>query len=185
MTLWYTARGAGLAALIALTMTTSLGALTSVKIRSASARVVTQYMHRAAAAMGLGLIVVHVATIVADTKAGVSVGGALVPFASAYRPGAVALGSIAAYLFIAIAALGFARGRLATSARGAAVWRGIHTLAYSGWALAMVHGLTAGTDAGLTWVRTLWAACLIAVLASVAVRLGSQARRGVVVGAMR
>ena len=49
----------------------------------------------------------------------------------------------------------------------------------------MVHGLTAGTDAGLTWVRTLWAMCLIAVLASVAVRLGGQARRGVVVGAMR
>ena len=185
MTLWYTARGAGLAALVALTMATSLGALTSVKIRSAATRVVMQYMHRAAAVLGLGLIAVHVTTIVADAKAGVSVAGALVPFAATYRPGAVALGSIAAYVFITITALGFARGRLAASARGAAVWRGIHTLAYGGWALAMVHGLTAGTDAGLAWVRTLWALCLIAVLASVATRLGTLARRGVVLGAMR
>ncbi len=185
MTLWYTARGAGLAALVALTLATSLGALTSVKIRSASTRVVMQYMHRAAAALGLGLIAVHLGTVLADAHAGVGVRGALVPFAAAYRPNAVALGSIAAYLFIAIAALGFARGRLAASARGAAVWRGIHALAYGGWALAMLHGLTAGTDASLAWVRTLWAMCLIAVIASVAVRLGGQARRGVVVGAMR
>jgi methionine sulfoxide reductase heme-binding subunit len=185
MTLWYTARGAGLAALLMLTLATSLGALNSVKIQSAATRVVVQYTHRAAAAIGLGLIALHIGTIVADAKAGVGVHGALVPFAAAYRPNAVALGSIAAYLLVAIAALGLARGRLAASARGAATWRGIHTLAYGAWALAMLHGLTAGTDAGLTWVRTLWATCLVAVFASVAVRLGELARRDVVTGAMR
>jgi predicted ferric reductase len=185
MTLWYTARGAGLAALVVLTLSTSLGALTSVKIRSSAARVVMQYTHRAAAAVGLGLIALHVGTIVADAKAGVGVRGALVPFASAYRPNAVALGSIAAYLLVTIAALALARGRLAASAHGAAWWRRVHTLAYGAWALAMLHGLTAGTDAGLTWVRTLWAMCLVAVLTSVAARLSALARRGVVVGAMR
>ena len=185
MTLWYTARGAGLAALVVLTLATSLGALTSVKIRSSSARVVMQYTHRAAAAVGLGLIALHIGTILADAQAGVGVRGALVPFASAYRPNAVALGSIAAYLLVTIAALGLARGRLAASARGAAWWRRVHTLAYGAWALAMLHGLNAGTDAGLTWVRTLWAICLVAVLTCVAVRLSALARRGVVVGAMR
>ena len=185
MTLWYTARGAGLAALVVLTLSTSLGALTSVKIRSSAARVVMQYTHRAAAAVGLGLIALHVGTIVADAKAGVGVRGALVPFASAYRPNAVALGSIAAYLLVTLAALALARGRLAASARGAAWWRRVHTLAYGAWALAMLHGLTAGTDAGLTWVRTLWAMCLVAVLTCVAVRLSALARRGVVIGAMR
>ena len=33
-----------------------------------------------------------------------------------------------------VAALGFARGRMAASPRGAAVWRGLHGLAYAGWA---------------------------------------------------
>jgi len=185
MTLWYTARGAGLAALLVLTLSTSLGALASVKIRSAATRIVAQYTHRAAAGLGLGLIVLHVATIVADRKAGVGAYGAFVPFASAYRPTAVALGSIAAYTLLLVAALGLARGRLAASARGARAWRYAHTLAYGTWGLAMLHGLNAGTDAGLRWVRTLWVLCVLAVLSSVVVRLGGQARRGVVVGAMR
>jgi len=185
MTLWYTARGAGLAALIVLTLSTSLGALTSIKVRSAATRVVTQYTHRTAAALGLGLIVVHVTTIVADAKAGVGAYGAFVPFASAYRPNAVALGSIAAYVFILVGALGFARGRLANSARGAAAWRYVHTLAYGAWGLAMLHGLNAGSDADLPWVRTIWVLCLLTVLGSVTVRLGGQARRGLVLGAMQ
>ena len=82
MTLWYTARGAGLAALIVLTLSTSLGALTSVKLRSAATRVVAQYTHRAAAGLGIGLIVVHVGSILADRKAGVGAYGALVPLLS-------------------------------------------------------------------------------------------------------
>lgn len=185
MTLWYTARGAGLAALVVLTLSTSLGALTSVKIRSAAARVVVQYTHRAAGALGLGLIVMHVSTILGDAKAGVGWYGALVPFASSYRPNAVALGSIAAYLVIAVSAFGLARGRLAASARGAAIWRYVHTLAYGAWGLAMLHGLNAGSDASLPWVRTLWVLCLLTVLGSVAVRLGGQARRRLVLGATR
>jgi predicted ferric reductase len=185
MTLWYTARGAGLAALIVLTLSTSLGALASVKVQSAATRVVTQYTHRAAAGLGLGLIMLHVTTILADPKAGVGVYGALVPFASAYRPNAVALGSIAAYTLLLVVALGLARGRLAGSARGARAWRYVHTLAYGAWGLAMLHGFYAGTDAGLRWARTLWVLCLLAVLASVTVRLSGQARRGVVLGAMR
>ena len=185
MTLWYTARGAGLAALVVLTLSTCLGAMTSVKIRSVPIRVLTQYTHRAAAAVGLGLIVVHVGTLLADPKAGIGTYGALVPFASSYRPNAVALGSIAAYAFILVASLGAARGRLAASARGARVWRYVHTLAYCGWALAMLHSVNAGSDTALPWVRTLWVLCLLAVLGSVVVRLSGQARRGVVVGAMR
>jgi sulfoxide reductase heme-binding subunit YedZ len=185
MTLWYTARGAGLAALIVLTLSTSLGALASMKIRSAATRIVAQYTHRAAAGLGLGLIVLHVGTILADPKAGVGASGAFVPFASAYRPNAVALGSIAAYTLLLVAALGMARGRLAVSARGARAWRYVHTLAYGAWGLAMLHGLYAGTDAALRWVRTVWVLCLLAVLGSVAVRLGWRARRDVVLGAMR
>lgn len=185
MTLWYTARGAGLAALIVLTLSTSLGALASVKIRSAASRVVTQYAHRAAAGLGLGLIALHVGTILADRKAGVGAYAAFVPFASAYRPNAVALGSIAAYTLLLVVVLGLARGRLAASARGARAWRYAHALAYGAWGLAMLHGLYAGTDAGLRWVRTLWVLCLVAVLASLAVRLGGRARRGVVLEAMR
>jgi predicted ferric reductase len=171
MTLWYTARGAGLAALLALTLATTLGALGSRRIASASSRVIVQYLHRSAAVLGLSLVAVHLSAILMDSQAHVGVAGALVPFASSYRPGAVALGSITAYLLLLVAALGAARGRLAASATGARTWRAVHTLAYVAWLTAIWHGFTAGTDSGLGWVRLLFLACLITVPVALLLRL--------------
>jgi predicted ferric reductase len=173
MTLWYTARGAGLAALLALTLATTLGALGSRRMASTSSRVVVQYLHRSAAALGLSLLVVHVTAIILDGKAHVSVAGALVPFASSYRPGAVALGSITAYLLLLVSALGAARGRLAASAAAARAWRAIHALAYVAWLTAIWHGFTAGTDSSVGWVRLLYLACLITVPLALLLRLSA------------
>ena len=169
--LWFTARGAGLAAMLLLTVATTLGALGSIKIESTSARVITQYVHRTAAALGLGLIFVHVSTLILDPKAHISLVGALVPFAAQYRPNAVALGSIAMYVFLLVAALGAARGRLASSALGAATWRGVHLLSYAAWAIAVAHGLLAGTDRGQSWVVLLTIGCIAAVLIAAFVRV--------------
>jgi hypothetical protein len=171
MTLWYTARGAGLAALLALTLATTLGALGSRRLASVSSRVIVQYLHRSAAVLGLSLLVVHVASILSDGQAHVGVTGALVPFASSYRPGAVALGSISAYLFLIVAALGAARGRLTASATATRAWRAIHALAYGAWATAIWHGFTAGSDSGVGWVRLLYLACLVTVPLALLVRL--------------
>jgi sulfoxide reductase heme-binding subunit YedZ len=173
---WLTARGAGLSALVLLTMSTALGAFVSRHRAngpdpSPARRYLVQYLHRAFAGLGLGVLVLHIATILADSYAHVGVTGALVPFTSGYRAGAVALGTLAGYGFVAVSALGLARGRMAASPRAARVWRALHGLAYAGWAAAMLHGFTAGTDTAVGWVRNLYAVCLIAVLGSVAVRL--------------
>jgi sulfoxide reductase heme-binding subunit YedZ len=170
MSVWLTARGAGLSALILLTISTALGALVSVRGRAAG-RYVGQYVHRVCAGLGLGVLGLHVATILADSYAHVGVSGALVPFTSGYRATAVGLGTIAAYLFVAVAVLGMARGRLAASAAGARSWRAVHSLAYAGWAVAVVHGFTAGTDSGVGWVRALYLACIAAVAGALVARL--------------
>ena len=177
MTLWYTARGAGLAALMALSAATALGAFVSMPSRNPARRVVVQYAHLAAAVFGLALLAVHITAIVADGKAHVSVLGALIPFQSGYRPGSVAFGSVAAYLFLGVSALGLSRGRLARSPRAIRVWRGLHALAYLGWAAAMLHGFRSGTDVGAGWVDALFLICLVGVLAAITARLVSFARR--------
>ena len=169
--LWFTARGAGLSALLTLSVATACGALGSLPTAATATRVVVQYLHRTAAALGIGLIAVHVSTIVLDSKSHIGLAGALVPFASHYRPNAVALGSCTAYLLLAVAALGLARGRLAADPTGARVWRAAHSLGYLLWAAAVLHGLLAGTDRGQGWVLVLVTGCVLLVLAAGAVRL--------------
>ena len=169
--LWFTARGAGLSALLALSVATACGALGSLATMLPSTRVVVQYLHRTAAALGIGLIVVHVSSIVLDGKSHIGLAGALVPFAAHYRPNAVALGSGTAYLLLTVAALGLARGRLAAAPAGARLWRLAHSLGYLLWATAVLHGLLAGTDRGQGWVLLLVSGCVLLVLAAGSVRL--------------
>jgi methionine sulfoxide reductase heme-binding subunit len=187
MTIWFTARAAGLSALVLLSIATAIGALISGRsgagrtpsapsARGAERRVILQYLHRVTASLGIGVLALHIVTILADSFAGVGVLGAIVPFTSGYRATWVGLGTIAAYCFVLVSALGFARGRLARTPRGAAIWRGLHASAYAGWALAVAHGFTAGSDSGVGWVRALYVGCIALVVTSGAVRIAVDAR---------
>jgi predicted ferric reductase len=169
--LWFTARGAGLAALLSLTITVVIGTLGSAAVTSAPNRVVWQYVHRTAAGIGILLVVVHVTTLMFDAKAHVGVAGALVPFASHYRPNAVALGSITAYTLIVVACAGAARGRFAATRIGAASWRTIHFLGYPAWLTAVLHSVLSGTDRAVSWVVLLDVACVGAVMIAGVVRI--------------
>lgn len=181
MTIWYIARGAGLAALLLLSVSTAIGALMVGRGRAAN-RVVVQYLHRVTASLGLAALTLHLGSILADSYANVGWTASIVPFTSAYRPTWVGLGTLAIYTFLLVAAIGFARGRMAASKVGAKVWRGLHGLAYAGWAMAMLHGLKAGTDTAVPWVRLLYIGCAVAVLGSVAVRFGPAKRTDLIRG---
>ena len=181
MTLWYLARSAGVVALIAFTASTVLGALSpsrkpSPRPTDIDRRYLVQMAHRSAAITGLLALAVHVVLLVVDAYVDVSIGGALIPYAACYRPFALALGTIAVYLFILVAVSGAARGRLATSVRAARAWRSIHVMAYLGWVAAMAHGVLAGTDTGARWSTAVYVACAGAVAAAATVRLRSRAR---------
>jgi methionine sulfoxide reductase heme-binding subunit len=171
MTIWYTARGAGLAAVPLLTLATCVGTLMSGRLPAApSARVLMQYVHRSAAMTALAVLGLHVAAIIADSYSHVGLSGALVPFSAGYRAFWVGLGTIATYAMIVVAATGFLRHRMASSVRAAAVWRRIHLASYGAWALAIVHGARAGTDTSVPWVRWLYVGCGLAVAASITAR---------------
>lgn len=169
--LWYTARGAGLTAMVLLSVATAGGAVQSMRTLRADTRVVLQYVHRAAAVAGLLVVLVHVVTIVLDPQAGVGVSGAVVPFTSNYSPLTVGLGTLALYGFIGVAALGAARRRMAQTVGGTRVWRALHLTSYGSWAIAVVHGFTTGTDTGRAWAIALTAAGVLLVVAAVVARV--------------
>ncbi len=171
MTIWYIARGAGLAALVLLTMSTAIGALMTGRGKPAT-RVMWNYVHRVSASLGLGALVLHIGSILADSYAHVGWVASIVPFTSSFRPTWIGMGTLAVYTFVLVAAVGVARARIATSERGTRVWRRLHGLAYVGWGLALLHGFNSGTDSGVGWVRGLYIACAAAVATAVSVRVG-------------
>jgi hypothetical protein len=177
MTLWYTARGAGLSALLLLSISTALGALMTGRGKAAD-RVVWHYVHRITASLGLAVLAIHITTILADPFAHVGWRGAVIPFTAGYRPTWVGLGTIAVYTFLLVAAVGFARAKFAETKP--ALWRQLHSLAYLGWGMAMWHGFLSGSDSDVTWVRALYVICGAGVLTAVAVRLGRTQRPNLV-----
>lgn len=188
MTIWLLARATGMVALMAFTASVALGALAAspkaLPLHDKMAlqdkmtpgdtmdrRFLKQMAHRSAAVIGLALLLVHAILIIIDSFVNVSISGALVPFTAGFRPIALAAGTLSVYTFVAVAVSGALRGRLTTSAGSVRRWRYIHLSAYAGWALAMGHGIFAGTDTGVWWTTAVYVACGAAVLTAVTVRL--------------
>ncbi len=172
MTMWFLARGLGIVALVAFTLSVVLGATSTDRNQSATRgsreesldrRILRQLVHRSAAVVGLAALALHLLLILLDTHVSVSLSGAVVPFTARYRPFALGLGSLAVLVFTLVALSGAARGRLAATVRTAATWRSVHVLAYAGWVLAMSHGILAGTDTGTLWSTAVYAVCGVAV----------------------
>ena len=86
---------------------------------------------------------VHVIAILADPWLHLSVIAALVPFASHWRPGAVAWGVVAMYLLVAVELTSLARARLPRR-----VWRAVHFASFPLFVTATAHAFTAGSDTG-------------------------------------
>lgn len=174
MTLWFVARSAGFVALLAATATVTLGAAGTAS--SADRRMVAQLVHRSAAVLALAMLGLHVSLLVTDRFVDVTPAGALLPFTAGYRGAALGLGTIALYGLVALAATGSLRGRMAVSVAAARVWRATHLTAYAVWALAMAHGLLAGTDTRAPWALLLYATSGAVVACAAASRVCAEVR---------
>ena len=180
--LWYVARGAGLTALVALTLSVGLGVVTSVRWTNPRwPRFVIELMHRNVSLVAFALIVVHVAAVVADAFAPIGLKDVLLPFVSVYRPVWLGLGAAASDLLLAVLITSLLRHRLSHR-----VWRFVHWFSYLAWPLVVVHGLGTGSDTRLGWVLVLYVACIAAVILAVWWRLavGWRDNVGVRLGAL-
>ena len=174
MTLWFLARAAGFVALMSASLTVALGAAGSSS--RGDGRIVAQLVHRSAAVVTLAFLGLHAALLITDHFVNVSLSGALVPFTAGYRGLALGLGTLAVYAFVVVALTGALRGRLATHADAARTWRVVHGSAYGAWALAMLHGMLAGTDTLRGWALAIYGLSAFMVASAVVVRLASEAR---------
>lgn len=174
-TFWLLARASGLAAYAMLTLSVLAGLVLKSRPFARLRPAAVTEVHRTLALTGLGALALHGASLVLDSTVKVTPAALLVPGLVSYRPAAVAVGVVAAWLFGAIVASFWVRKRI-----GMRVWRRLHWLTFALFGLATIHGVAAGTDTSQPWVHGLYLGALGAVTAATAWRaLMPPARRAV------
>ncbi|MFJ2582074.1 hypothetical protein [Kitasatospora aureofaciens] len=165
----------GVLALVSLTSAVLWGLVATDRlILSPVHRLVAQTVHRAMGVAGVVFLVLHVWMKLIVGQIGAL--AAFVPFADPARPVFLGLGTVAGYLFPAVALAGAARGRLARSG-DARRWRVIHLCSYPAWGAGLVHGLQSGRLAA-SWVVLLYGVAVVGVIVALTLRLVLQDRSG-------
>jgi sulfoxide reductase heme-binding subunit YedZ len=165
--LWFATRGAGAVSLLMLTGSVVLGLVTVTRFQHAEwPRFFNYEMHRRISLLAIVFLAVHILAAVFDPFTNLGLAAALVPLASSYRPLPVAIGVVALYLFVALIATSLLRRHI-----GQRTWRVIHWASYAMWPLAVLHGITAGSDALALWMLGIDALCVTAVAAALAWRV--------------
>ena len=164
-TFWLLARAAGLTAYALLTLSVLAGLVLKSRPFARLRPAVVTEVHKTLALTGLGALGLHAMALVLDSTVKVSLAALVVPGLVSYRPAAVAAGVVAGWLFALVTGSFWLRKRIGTR-----VWRRLHWATYSLFALATVHGITAGTDTTHPWTYALYIAALGAVTLATAWR---------------
>jgi sulfoxide reductase heme-binding subunit YedZ len=162
--LWYLNRSSGMVLLVAFTLTTVLGILST---RGRPGRglpvFVTQSLHRNTAVLSLVLLAGHVTTAVVDSYVDIRWWQALVPWGATYEPLWFELGVVALDITAIVTLTSMVRARLAPRA-----WRMVHVMSYAAWVVSVAHGIGIGTDLrqDVRWAWLVTAGCVGVVLAA-------------------
>jgi len=139
---WWATRSAGIVAWFVIAAAVVWGLLASTKlIRRRGVPAWILDLHRYLGTLTIVFVIVHVGAVWLDSFVNFTPKQLLVPFASTWRPHAVAWGIFATYLLIAIELTSWAMRRLPRK-----LWHRVHVLSLPMLALATVHGFLAGTD---------------------------------------
>jgi methionine sulfoxide reductase heme-binding subunit len=141
-TMWYLARASGLVSWALLSVAVLWGLLLSTRVfdRSVSPKWITD-LHRHLGGTALLFTVIHIAALVGDTYLHFGTKEILVPFASGWRPLAVAWGVISLWILVAVEMTSLLMRHLPRK-----VWHAVHLSSFGLFFAATAHAVTAGTD---------------------------------------
>jgi len=142
---WLAARATGMVALLLLTFQVAIGLVLSHPHNKTTWKLSKTIFpwHDHLWVFVAAFLVAHIASLVVDPKAGVSLSGAFIPGLSQYRSTPVALGTLALYAFLVTALTARYTKLLPPGA-----WLSLHRLALLIFVLSWLHGMLAGTDSG-------------------------------------
>jgi DMSO/TMAO reductase YedYZ heme-binding membrane subunit len=130
-------------------------------------------LHRWLGGLTVSFVAIHLIALVADSYVHFTLIDLAVPFASDWKPGAVALGVIATWLLVAVELTSLAMRRLPKR-----IWRAIHLSSYAVFWLTSIHAALAGTDRAQRLYQVTAAASIIAVAWALMYRLANRQAPG-------
>ncbi len=173
---WWVSRSSGIVAWVVVAAAVVWGLLASTKlIRKRGIPAWILDLHRYLGTLTLVFVGVHVGAIYLDSFVKFTPKQLFVPFASSWRPHAVAWGIFATYLLVAIQITSWLMRRLPRK-----LWHRVHVLSVPMLVLATVHGFLAGTDRSsraVQWTAFVILAGIVFLLAIRVLSPGRTARR--------
>ena len=166
MTNWNILRAAGVAAYLALFLSTAWGLVSSTSLvtKHISKRASTAF-HATTASAGMAFLGIHLIGLVLDRFVPFDLLDLFVPLRTTFKPIPVALGILAMYGTVIVLVSSWVRKRI-----GTLWWRKLHLLAVPMFSISMLHGLFAGTDSMRPWMFGMYVVTGVTTLFLVIVR---------------
>ena len=142
---WFLSRATAIIAYAMLWLSMVWGLLLSTRMaQSWPGTPVANELHKFVSLLGLGVGGIHGLLLLGDHYMNFKLVQLLIPFASpAYRPLWVGFGQLSFYLWGLVILSFYLRKHI-----GARTWRALHVVSFATYAMALLHGIAAGTDAG-------------------------------------
>lgn len=165
--MWWIARSFGLLAYLALWLSTLFGVLVAGRGAGGLLHQPTVLeLHSRWAVAALVTTALHVLASVGDPEYGIAPLAVIVPLAADKLTGPVALGTLAVWGMATVALTTAIFRRLPRW-----LWRAVHASAFGTYALALVHGIAAGTDTGSPLLQGIYAGTGAVLLGAVLQRM--------------
>jgi len=150
---WYLSRGSAFVALGLLWISMVLGLLITDKVAKSWPGAPAAFaIHEYVSLLGLVFAGFHALILLGDHFIKYQVAQILVPFGSVnYHPIWVGVGQVGFYVWALISATFYVRHLI-----GPKAWRLIHFASFFNFAVAMIHGLGAGTDHATAWAQAIY-----------------------------
>ena len=177
-TYWYLNRAGGIVAYLLLFAALCLGlSMTGGALERFLRRYRVYDLHRFVSLLALGAVLFHVFIVMPDRYAGFGLPELFVPLVSSYRPLYMALGIVSLYLMAVIIGAFYVRRLISYR-----TWRLLHYATFAAFALALAHGIGAGTETGAAWMQYMYAATALVAFNLLVYRLLKGSARGVATG---
>jgi sulfoxide reductase heme-binding subunit YedZ len=149
---WYVARASGITLYLVLWLSVMVGlGLTTSLLDRWGGRGVIFSLHAFTTQLAYGFLALHLLSLAADPTVRFGLRDLLVPFAATVREPWTSFGVLAGELTVLVG-VSFSVKRLI----GQRAWRALHWLTFPLYALALLHGLGAGTDTRTPWMAALY-----------------------------